>query len=643
MSGDMETRTPEMCVDVSSVSSSFSSQTQKTSSKNPKKLIFTHLTVSAVFFFVVFERAAFYALEDSMALYLVDLCDFSSPNANAIVNAFLSVTYISGMVGGFLSDEKYGKWRVASVTNITYCIGLTIVLISSLPFVWEDFDNFQPGVTSLVLFFVGIISVAVANAAKMIFASMLADQVELVTDNDPDAMKSVFFLFSLALNGGSALNVFVGPLLQATNEKFNRRTKETIGVAFYWSYALSLSCMVIATAYLYIPRKQYSNIDKPNQLNGYENKGGVITQMFYTILNGRANKQKAKALDEQEKRSLSQVHVLAPRLLAEAQSSNTKKSTHVSAKAIKLVTIEEEPCEDDGSWELAESEKSDTSKGKHELADTCISVSNSYVQTPNLRPYQANVSLLEYCDPMYSGLARDIQDSIHVVVMLLVYSSLFQFIYNQCFSSVLIQATWMTHPMWINASSISVVEAIACIVMSLISDACLHTLRKKGCIIGPHMRGSIGFVITALAMFYLGVLQLVIKNNAIEEKSSDGTLRSSVSIFYQIPAHFLFGWGSVLVTSGMLEYAQTHTPKYMKTTILSLFTFSLGMGSILSLPMSPLVTEDFLAYLYFGLFFLAIFSSIVYYIQYRKYDVKDKVVYLASVAALKAQGKAEAN
>eukprot|EP01135_Chromosphaera_perkinsii_P011137 Nk52_evm46s2340 gene=Nk52_evmTU46s2340 len=419
-SGDKGTKTIEVCGrsrdrgPICSLRSSSSSRGQKSSGKSPATQIFTNLTTSAIFFFVVLGTATFYTLETSMVVYLVQMCNFSSPTANAIVNLFLAFHYCGSVVGGFLADEKYGKWRVASATNIIYCVGLAIVFVSSLPCVWEDFDHFQPGVPSLVLFFVGITCVAVANCSRMVFVSMLADQMEFVTGNDPDAMKSVFLLQSLAVNGGVVVSLFGSPLLQTIDEKFNPHLNETIGVSFYWSFAVSLACIVVATVYFFVLRKIYYNIDKPSELEGYENKGGVITQIYHTIVNGRSNKKKAKSLYLREKSSASRV--LAFGLPRNADLENK---------------------------EIADSEKEFCTfvrKETRERTDAYISVSSSCGKV-SLRPYQANTSLLEYCDPMYSGLAKSLQDSMHIIVMMLVYGSLFNFIGCQCFSSVLIQAT----------------------------------------------------------------------------------------------------------------------------------------------------------------------------------------------------------
>eukprot|EP01135_Chromosphaera_perkinsii_P011136 Nk52_evm45s2340 gene=Nk52_evmTU45s2340 len=178
--------------------------------------------------------------------------------------------------------------------------------------------------------------------------------------------------------------------------------------------------------------------------------------------------------------------------------------------------------------------------------------------------------------------------------------------------------------------------------MTLVSEVGLRALRKRGCIIGPHLRCAFSIAIESLAMLYLGVLQLVIKANPIQGAKDEvhgDTLKSTVSIYYQLPPHFLIAWGLTLFVSSCLEYANTHTAKHIKTAVLSLYTVAVGMGSVLSLPISPLVTEDRIAYLFFGLSSLGSCITIIYYMQYRKYDIRDKELYLSSVAAKKASGR----
>ena len=228
-------------------------------------------------------------------------------------------------------------------------------------------------------------------------------------------------------------------------------------------------------------------------------------------------------------------------------------------------------------------------------------------------------ALLDFADKEYSGFSKDLQRILHVVWMFLVFVTVFLFLYGQMGSSIIIQATWMASPSWFPAASIVFFEAVACILFSNLLDLMLCCLKKRfGCTPGLHMRNFVGMLVTVVCFVYYAILQLYISSHG--SYSDDGSFSSSVSIWWQIPGQLLLALSSTLVLASSMEYAMTIAPKYMKNIILALLSMSFGLGCLLSVPVSPVITVDKLMYTFMGLSGVMLLTAVVYIVLYWKYD-----------------------
>eukprot|EP01135_Chromosphaera_perkinsii_P003269 Nk52_evm44s239 gene=Nk52_evmTU44s239 len=221
-------------------------------------------------------------------------------------------------------------------------------------------------------------------------------------------------------------------------------------------------------------------------------------------------------------------------------------------------------------------------------------------------------SLLDYCDEQYASNAQDLKDATHVIVMILVFSTAACLLYQQLQSSVIIQANWLVTPSWMPPPAMAVFEAIFAVIGGI-----LIVPFQKAFKLGPIARMTIGLILSALSFLYLAGVQYFIDTNG--EYIGD-VYESSISVWVQLPSFMFLGVSTIFFLASVLEYAYAVSPKYMKTFILSTWSLSVGAGSLVSIPLSPLLVREYFFYTYIGLVGLVLSMGIAFCLIYHKCD-----------------------
>eukprot|EP01135_Chromosphaera_perkinsii_P004869 Nk52_evm2s302 gene=Nk52_evmTU2s302 len=227
-------------------------------------------------------------------------------------------------------------------------------------------------------------------------------------------------------------------------------------------------------------------------------------------------------------------------------------------------------------------------------------------------------SFLSFCDEEHQGVAMDIFKTWHLYVMFLILLPPYMMAYQQCSTTFVIQANWMSSPSWLAPESMAFLNALFSILASPVIDVSLTFLQHRGIFFGPHLRIAFSYIIMSMCFLYMAYVQALIATNGKE--SLDGTFQSSVSVMYQIFGQFLSGFSSVLCTASCLEYAYNIAPAYMKTLVVSLFNISLAFGSFMGVLVSPWVTADKMYYMYSTVGWGLLVLSWMYYSCFKSYD-----------------------
>lgn len=85
----------------------------------------------------LFERYAYYGSRAVLTLYLVDRLGFSEPQAVSAYSWYIALCYLSPLLGGYVGDVWWGKFRTVWVFSLVYAAGLlvlgTTALVDSTP------------------------------------------------------------------------------------------------------------------------------------------------------------------------------------------------------------------------------------------------------------------------------------------------------------------------------------------------------------------------------------------------------------------------------------------------------------------------------------------------------------------------------
>eukprot|EP01012_Entosiphon_sulcatum_P014251 TRINITY_DN1930_c0_g1_i1.p1 TRINITY_DN1930_c0_g1~~TRINITY_DN1930_c0_g1_i1.p1 ORF type:complete len:539 (-),score=67.71 TRINITY_DN1930_c0_g1_i1:114-1730(-) len=180
------------------------------------------------------ERFAYYGMKGILQFFLTERMDYSESNAISVVAGWTALCYFSPLLGGYLSDSYFGKFRIIVSFSIVYVIGLTLLSVASIPepaIVWMTF---------LALFCIGMGT----GGIKPCVSSFGADQIELGPTSSADSIKTFFHGFYWCINFGSLFAYLAVPTVQ----------KE---IGFDIAFALPAVLLLIATILVVIMRTRY--------------------------------------------------------------------------------------------------------------------------------------------------------------------------------------------------------------------------------------------------------------------------------------------------------------------------------------------------------------------------------------------------
>ncbi len=138
-----------------------------------------------------------------MAVYFQEYLGFSEAVATASVHAFVFFAYASTLLGGWLSDSYWAKYKTIVNFGLVYVLGEYLLSLTAYPGVMGDPPHWSGAALSLLLLALG------TGGIKATVSAFLGDQFP---DGDLDG---VFFAFYFAINFGSFFSTLLTPLLAA--------------------------------------------------------------------------------------------------------------------------------------------------------------------------------------------------------------------------------------------------------------------------------------------------------------------------------------------------------------------------------------------------------------------------------------------
>ena len=91
------------------------------------------------------ERLAFYGLVGSLSIFLTREIKLSSAMASELGNTFSAINYLSPLLGAYLAETQWGRYKTIMYFCALYCVGMVMCTISA-----------HPRIQSASLFFFGL-------------------------------------------------------------------------------------------------------------------------------------------------------------------------------------------------------------------------------------------------------------------------------------------------------------------------------------------------------------------------------------------------------------------------------------------------------------------------------------------------------
>jgi POT family proton-dependent oligopeptide transporter len=169
------------------------------------------------------ERSSYYGMRGILMLYMVHRLGFTEGHGSMLMHGFIATCYLLPLVGGFLADNYFGKYRTIVGFSIPYILGHVILGIESLPFLIVALCLLAMGT--------GVIKPNISTLMGMTYDQQRPGQTKLRSDG--------FALFYGSINIGAAISSFAMPWL---------RDRYGYQVAFLFPAALMVVAFLVFAA-----------------------------------------------------------------------------------------------------------------------------------------------------------------------------------------------------------------------------------------------------------------------------------------------------------------------------------------------------------------------------------------------------------
>lgn len=175
------------------------------------------------------ERCSYYGMRAILSVYMAEQLGLGRSNATTYMSFFIAACYFLPLVGGFLADNFFGKYRTIVWFSIPYILGHVVL-----------------GIEEPLYLFIALCLLAMGSGViKPNISTLMGMTYDQQRPGQEQLRSSAFSMFYMAINIGAAISQFVIPLL---------RTRYGYSIAFLFPAVL----MAIAFAIFASGRKFYA-------------------------------------------------------------------------------------------------------------------------------------------------------------------------------------------------------------------------------------------------------------------------------------------------------------------------------------------------------------------------------------------------
>ncbi len=139
------------------------------------------------------ERFSFYGMRSILVIFMVEHLKMAAHESEAIFHLFVSAVYFTPVLGGWIADRFWGKYKTILYLSIVYCMGHAMLA-------WrDDAKGLYAGLALIALGSGGI---------KACVSAYVGDQF---TSKQKDLVQKVYDLFYFSINFGSFFATLIIP------------------------------------------------------------------------------------------------------------------------------------------------------------------------------------------------------------------------------------------------------------------------------------------------------------------------------------------------------------------------------------------------------------------------------------------------
>jgi len=139
------------------------------------------------------ERYSYYGMRSILTVFMIQVLLFQEAEATSTYHLFAAACYLFPVLGAFISDRVWGKYKTILILSLVYCAGHAVLSI------WETKLGLYAGL--------GLIALG-SGGIKPCVSAHVGDQFKA---NQQHLLKKVYELFYFMINFGSFFSTIVTP------------------------------------------------------------------------------------------------------------------------------------------------------------------------------------------------------------------------------------------------------------------------------------------------------------------------------------------------------------------------------------------------------------------------------------------------
>jgi POT family proton-dependent oligopeptide transporter len=207
------------------------------------------------------ERYSYYGMKSILTIFMIQVLLFQEADATFTYHIFSSLCYFFPLMGAYLSDRIWGKYKTILYLSLVYCLGHAVLAI------WENKFGLYMGL--------GLIALG-SGGIKPCVSAHVGDQFKA---NQQHLLKKVYELFYFMINFGSFFSTIITPW-----------TLKHYGPSV--AFGIPGVLMFIATFVFWMGRHDYVHVP-PSKSDGH----GFFAVVFSAFNNQKSRKPGQSFLD----------------------------------------------------------------------------------------------------------------------------------------------------------------------------------------------------------------------------------------------------------------------------------------------------------------------------------------------------------